>query len=45
MPKTRVINCPECDSKIRVSVRDDGEIVVLGSEKREYSPLEELRKV
>jgi len=22
LPETRVINCPECDSRIRVSVRD-----------------------
>jgi len=45
MPQTRIIDCPECKSKIRLSVRNDGEVIVLGSEKREYSPLEELRRV
>jgi len=44
MPRIQVIKC-ECGRRIRVSVRDDGEITILGSEKEEYSPLEELRKV
>jgi len=44
MPKTQVIEC-ECGRRIRLSIRDNGEVVVLGSEKRQYSPLEELRKV
>jgi len=43
MPRTRVVNCPECGTRIRVSVRDDGEVTVLGS--READPLEDLRKV
>jgi len=44
MPRTQIIKC-KCGRRIRLSVRDDGEITVLGSEKEEYSPLEELRKV
>jgi len=44
MPRTQVIKC-ECGRRIRLSVRDDGEVTVLGSEKEEYSPLEQLRKV
>jgi len=43
MPKTQIINCPECESKIRLSVRDSGEVVVLGSE--EVRPLEDLREL
>jgi len=43
MPKTRVISCPECGSRIRVSVRDDGEVTVLGSQ--EANPLEDLREL
>jgi len=43
MPETCVINCPECGSRIRVSVRDSGEVTVLGSQ--EADPLEDLRKV
>jgi len=44
MPRTKVIRC-ECGRRIRLSIRDGGEVTVLGSEKEEYSPLEELRKV
>jgi len=43
MPKTKVISCPECGSRIRVSVRDDGEVTVLGSQ--EANPLEDLREL
>jgi len=43
MPKTKVVSCPECGSRIRVSVRDDGEVAVLGS--REANPLEDLREL
>lgn len=43
VPKTEVIDCPECGAKIRVSVRDDGEAAVLGSE--EVNPLEELKEL
>jgi len=43
MPKTRVIDCPECSSKIRLSVRNNGEVTVLDSE--ELDPLEDLERV
>jgi len=43
MPRTRVINCPECGSRIRVSVRDDGGVTVLGSQ--EADPLEDLKEL
>jgi len=43
--RTQIIECPKCGSKVRLSVRDDGEATVLGSERKRYSPLEELRKV
>jgi len=43
MPRTRVINCPECGSRIRVSVRNEGEVTVLGSQ--EADPLEGLREL
>jgi len=43
MARTQVIDCPECGAKIRVSVRDDGEAAVLGSE--EVNPLEELKEL
>jgi len=43
MPKTQVISCPECEAGIRVSVRDDGKVVVLGSE--EPDPLEDLKEL
>lgn len=43
MPGTQVLTCPECGSKVRISVRDDGEITVLDSE--ELNPLEELERV
>lgn len=43
MPETQVLTCPECGSKVRISVRDDGEITVLDSE--ELNPLEELERV
>jgi len=44
MSKTRVVSCPQCKAKIALSIRDDGEVTLLGSEEKEYSPLEELRK-
>jgi len=44
MPRTQVIKC-ECGRRIRLSVRDSGKVTVLGTEKEEYSPLEELRRV
>jgi len=40
MPQTRVLTCPRCESRIRISVRDNGEITVLDSEESE--PLEEI---
>jgi len=43
MPEARVINCPECDSRIRISVRDSGEVTVLDSQKAD--PLEDLREL
>jgi len=43
MSRTQVISCPECGTRIRVSVRDDGEVTVLGS--READPLEGLREL
>jgi len=43
MAQTQVISCPRCKSRIRVSVRDDGEVTVLGSE--EVDPLEDLREI
>jgi len=43
MPQTRVLTCPRCESHIRISVRDDGEIAVLDSE--ELDPLEDLERV
>jgi len=41
--KTRVIDCPECNSKIRLSVRNNGEVTVLDSEESEA--LEEIPKL
>jgi len=41
--KTQVIDCPECNSKIRLSVRNNGEVTVLESE--EANPLEDLERV
>jgi len=43
MAKTQVIDCPECSSKIRLSVRNNGEVTVLESEESE--PLEEIPKL
>jgi len=43
MAKTQVISCPECNSRLRVSVRDDKEVTVLDSD--ETDPLEELREL
>jgi len=43
MPQTRVLTCPRCESHIRISVRNDGEIAVLDSE--EADPPEELREL
>jgi len=40
MPQTRVLTCPRCESRIRISVRDNGEITVLDS--KESEPLEEI---
>ena len=43
MPQTRVLTCPKCESRIRVSVRNNGEITVLDSERAD--PLEDLREL
>jgi len=43
MPKTQVIECVECGAKMRLSVRDSGEVTVLESE--EADPLEDLERV
>jgi len=43
MPQTRVLTCPRCESRIRISVRDDGKVAVLDSERAD--PLEELREL
>jgi len=43
MAKTRVIDCPECNSKIRLSVRSNGEVTALESERAD--PLEDLERV
>jgi len=41
MAQIKVISCPECDASIRLSVRNNGEVTVLGSEKAD--PLENLK--
>jgi len=43
MSQTQVLTCPRCESRIRISVRDDGKIAVLDSERAD--PLEELERV
>jgi len=43
MAQTKVISCPECDASVRLSVRDNGEVTVLGSEKAD--PLEDLKEL
>jgi len=40
MPETQVLTCPECGSKVRISIRNGGEATVLDSERAD--PLEEL---
>jgi len=43
MARIQVVDCPNCKSRIRLSVYDDGEVIVLGSE--EVDPLDELREL
>ena len=43
MPETQIVECAECGAKIRLSVRDDGEVTVLDVE--EANPLEGLREL
>jgi len=45
-PETQVLDCPKCGTKIRISVRDSGEVSVLGyKEPDPDSMLERLRRV
>jgi len=39
----QIITCPECSASIEVTVRDDGEVSVVGC--RDHDPLEMLKEI